>query len=641
MIEQVHSHRRFLICIVLALATFAVYLPVRNHEFVGYDDDVYVTENPNILSGLSWQSVKWAFTTAHGTNWHPLTSLSHQLDCQLFGLNSRAHHLVNVLFHVANTLLLFIVLSRMTKGFWQSVFVAGLFALHPLHVESVAWVAERKDMLSTMFWLLTMLAYAKYAERPSTGRYIVALVLFVLGLLSKPMLVTLPLVLLLLDYWPLNRFQNSKFSILTSIIEKVPFFALSAISSVITFLVQQKGGAMTLIPLKERVTNAICSYLAYLGKMFWPVNLAVLYPHPAGFLPVSRAVIYGIILILITALVVYYGRRYKYLVTGWLWYLGTLVPVIGIVQVGAQAMADRYTYVPLTGIFIIIAFGAADLLKNIRFKRFILTAFAVPVLFGCVLITSAQLKHWKNSYLLFEHALKVMERGRNALNSYTDIPNSPQIHNNFANALRQKGRADEAIEHYKIALELDRSFSIARRNLGLTLAEKGRYDEAIKQFSIYYGTDVNITGMREEFGSILARQGKVEDAVGQYQKALAEKPDSVSVLSHLGYTLAQSGKPGEAVEYYSMALRIDPNDIMTHGRLALALSSLGRIDEAIEHCRIVLKSLPNDAEMHNNLGILLQTKGDFKQAAECYRKALQINPDFTEAQKRLDSIAGK
>lgn len=643
MIRQIHNHLFGFLAICLAIVSFVVYLPVASHEFVNFDDNVYVTENPNVLSGLSWQSVKWAFTAVHATYWQPMTWLSYMLDCTLFGSNSGPHHLVNVGFHIINTVLLFFFLSRTTKGLWQSAFVAALFALHPLHVESVAWTAERRDVLSTMFWLLTMLTYARYARRPSAGRYLVTLVLFILGLLSKPMLVTLPFVLILLDYWPLGRFLNSKFSILISIIEKVPFILLSVIISLITFITSRKVGALIdiyTIPLKSRVVNAVCSYLAYIGKMFWPSRLAILYPHPAGFLPAAVIVIYAILLILITGLVIYYGRRCKYLIMGWLWYLGTLVPVIGIVQVGVQGMADRYTYVPLTGIFIIIAFGAADLLKNVPFKRIVLTASAATCLFGCTLVTSAQLKYWKNSFVLFEHALDVMEGGHNTPGNYADVPGSPQIHNNFANELRRMGRTDEAIEHYKFALELDPDFSMARRNLALALAEKGRYDEAVEQLKIYYGSDVNTGQIREELGTILAKQGKAEDAVGQFQKALAEQQDSVKVLRNLAYALTQSGKTSEAVEYYRKALQLDPNDILTHGRLTLALASLGQIDEAIEHCRIVLKVSPDDAEMQNNLGMLLQKKGDFEQAAECYKKALQIDPNFAQARRNLDSITG-
>jgi tetratricopeptide (TPR) repeat protein len=626
MIERLQNRRGLLICILLAIVTFAVYLPVINYQFVNYDDDVYVVENPHVRSGLSWENIKWGFTAVHNTYWQPLTWFSYMLDCTVFGLNAGASHLINVGFHIANTILLFFVLTRMTKGVWQSAFIAGLFALHPLHVESVAWIAERRDVLSTLFWLLTMLFYVRYTERSSMGRYLVTVVAFTLGLLSKPMLVTLPFVLLLLDYWPLGRFGESRSRFLRLFLEKVPFIILSSFASIVTFSTSQEVGAVVLIPLKERIVNAICSYLIYIEKMFWPVNLAVFYPHPAGYLPDSRAVIPAIAIILITVFVIYYGRRYKYLWMGWLWYLGTLVPVIGIVQVSSQAMADRYTYVSFMGLFIIISFGVADLLRNFSYKKFIFTAAGLVLLVGCVLVTSAQLKYWKNSYVLFERALQVVENSYGAGNhekggvtrylseSLINVPNSPIIYNNFGNALWQMGRLDEAIKYYRFALELDPGFSISRYNLEQSLADKGQYEEAIKQYKTYLGSDVNAD-------------------------VLGDKPNAVAELSNLGYALAQSGKVDEAVKYYRLALELDSNDILTHGRYALALSSLGRIDEAIEQCRIVLKAMPNDAEMHNNLGILLGAKGDLEQAAECYRRALQINPNFQTARDNLDALA--
>jgi hypothetical protein len=356
-----------LLCAVLALAAIIVYWPAGKYDFINLDDYAYVAENQNIQSGLSWQSIRWAFTTGYVSNWHPLTWLSLMLDCQLFGVRSGPMHVVNVLFHIANTILLFVVMARMTKAVWQSVFIAGLFALHPLYVESVAWITERKDVLSTLFWLLTMLAYVRYVERPSAGRYIAVLILFASGLLAKPMLVTLPFVLLLLDYWPLGRFSSPGFSVKTALLEKVPPLILSIISSVVTFIAQQHGGAVIAsnrLPFDERVLNAVVSYLDYLGKMFWPAGLAVFYPYSAKAISVFSVVMSGAVLILITIFCIYHARRYKYILVGWLWYLGTLVPVIGIVQVGAQAMADRYTYVPLIGIFIIIAFGGAELFRK-------------------------------------------------------------------------------------------------------------------------------------------------------------------------------------------------------------------------------------------------------------------------------------
>jgi tetratricopeptide (TPR) repeat protein len=655
------KYRIPLLCFLLGAVTFAVYLPVRNHEFVLYDDDNYVINNPSVKSGLSWQNVKWAFTTGRASNWHPLTWLSLMLDVTIFGVKSGPLHLVNVLFHVANTILLFLILSRMTKMFWPGAFVAALFALHPLHVESVAWVAERKDVLSTLFWLLTTLAYTCYCQRPSAARYITALVFFALGLMTKPMLVTLPFTLILLDYWPLNRL-NSQFKILNSFTEKLPFFILTVISSIITFLAQRKGGALAVIPFKERIANAVCSYLAYIGKMFWPTRLAVLYPHPANFLPVSMAVITLIILIIMTVFFIRLGRRYKYLVVGWFWYIGTLVPVIGIVQAGSQAMADRYTYIPLIGLFIIIAFAAADVVKKISSAKYIISVLAIVILLACTLATSAQLKYWKNSSSLFEHTLAVTKNNPNILNNYGNVlssrgrhaeavnrfsealkflPDAPDIHNNLGKALLGLGRTDDAIEQYKIALKLDPRYNLAHCNLGIAYAAKGDYDKAIEEYKIYLGANANVGELHENLANMLAGQGKVDDALSQFQLALAAKPDSAEVLSNLGFAFAQKGDPNQAIDYYNKALQLDTNNIITHGRLALALAAVGKLDESIVQCRVVLAADPNDAEMQTNLGLLFQAKGLLDQAVESYKKALQIDPNSQKARNQLNLLTQK
>jgi tetratricopeptide (TPR) repeat protein len=663
--ERLYNHRRLLICILLAAVTFAVYLPVRNYSFLFYDDNVYVTDNAQVKLGLSWQGIKWAFTTGYGSNWHPLTWMSLMLDCELFraaslpgGVKSGPMHIVNVLFHIANSILLFVVLARMTKGVWQSAFIAGLFALHPLHVESVAWVAERKDVLSTLFWLLTMLAYTRYVERPSAGKYIVVLVLFAMGLLAKPMLVTLPFALLLLDYWPLGRFAAPKFSIIKALLEKVPLIVLAAASSVITFVVQRAGGSMLsiyAIHLSERISNAIVSYVSYISKMFWPVGLAILYPHPANRIPVAKALICAAILILITIICLYYARRRKYLLVGWLWYLGTLVPVIGIVQVGSQGMADRYTYIPLIGLFLIIAFAGAELLKKISMGTVAAGVIAGVILSACGITAAAQVRHWKDSLALFEHALDVTENNYLVENNYANVlsnlgrneealthlvealrflPDSPEMHNNYGNILKKTGKFDQAIEQYKIALKLNPDFSLARYQLGVALAAKGDYEGAIKQYRLYAGTDVDLADISQGPATELAKQGKVNDAANQFHIV---KPDSTEVRSNFGYALAQSGKPKEAIEYYDKVLANDPNNVITHGRLALALAAIGSIDEAIEHCRIVIAARPDDAEMQNNLGIMLQKQDKIDEAIECYKKALQIDPKFQNARENLDS----
>ena len=648
------KYRVPLLCVLLGAVTFVVYLPVCNHEFVRYDDDLYVTENPHVTSGLSWLNVKWAFTTGYASNWHPLTWLSLMLDCTVFGVKSGPLHLVNLAFHITNTLLLLMLLNRLTKRLWPSLWIAALFALHPLHVESVAWVAERKDVLSTLFWLLTMMAYTRYAKHPSLGRYSLTFILFILGLLSKPMLVTLPFVLLLLDYWPLNRIQPSKASqsgIQNLILEKLPFLILAVISCLITYSVQQKGGAMAVIPFPERIANAVVSYLAYIGKMFVPVRLAVLYPYPLGSLPIVKVVVSAMILILVTMIIVYYGRCYKYLIFGWLWYLGTLVPVIGIVQVGVQAMADRYTYIPLIGLFIILAFAVVDLLDSVPFKRPIVCTFAALCLLACALITTKQLTFWNNNTSLFEHTLAVTENNVPILNNYANIlnklgrhaeaakyfleslrlrPHSIEIRNNFGNTLKSMGKLNEAVEQYQIVLKDKPDYAITHYNLGIALDMEGKYDEAIEQFRRYLGPDAD-----------LPRSGVTAETTERFKKLLASKTDTIEVLSLLGQAFAQKKEPDLAVRYYQQALMLDPGNIVTHGRLALALAALGKIDEAIEHCRIVLTALPNDAEMYNNLGILLRTQGEFNAAIEAFQKSLQIDPNFHPALDNLNALNQK
>lgn len=675
--EQLYNQRHFLICILLATITFAVYLPVRNYEFLHYDDNGYVTENAEVKQGLNWQGIKWAFTTGCASNWHPLTWLSLMLDCELFraaslpeGVKPGPMHIVNVLFHVVNTILLFLVMARMTKGVWQSAFIAGLFALHPLHVESVAWIAERKDVLSTLFWLLTMLAYTRYVERPSAGRYIVTLVLFAMGLLAKPMLVTLPFVLLLLDYWPLQQIREQRVvedgrqraSLKWLIIEKIPLIVLSIASSVITFIVQRQGGAVIeskQLLFNDRIINAIVSYVSYIGKMLWPARLAVFYPYQVNRTPAGEAVICAAILILITIAVVRFGRRRKYMLVGWLWYLGTLVPVIGIVQVGAQAMADRYTYIPLIGIFVIIAFSAAELLPKASSRKIILGVLAGVCLAACAVVTSHQLKYWKDSLSLFEHALDVTEGNYVMHNNYANAlnqlgrrneaaahlvealrlaPNSIEILYNYGNILREMGKTDQAIEQFKIAIKLKPDDKLSYYGLGLALAAKGDYEGAIQQYRIYAGTAVDLADIHQGLAAELIKEGKVDDAVNQFQQAMIAKPDSTEVLSNFGYALAQSGKPKEAIEYYDKVLAKDPNNVITHGRLALALASVGRIDEAVEHCRIVLAARPDDFEMHANLGMLLQNQGKLDEAVESYKKALQIDPNFQKARENLNAL---
>ena len=515
-----------LISLFLIIVTLAAYWEVKNHEFINFDDGVYINENFHVKSGLTIKGVVWAFTTTHASNWHPLTWLSHMLDCQLYGLNPGHHHLTNLLLHIANTLMLFLLLKKMTRTLWESSFVAAMFALHPLHVESVAWVAERKDVLSTFFWILTIWVYVYYAKRPNLNRYLLVILSFTLGLMSKPMLVTLPFVLLLLDYWPLCRMQlgqsdcDSKSQITQSmnagknqshvlrlVLEKVPLFALTAASSFLTFFAQHQGGAvrsLELFPIETRAANALVSYTNYIGKMIFPYRLALFYPYPQ-VLPIWQVMGAGLFLVCISILVIHSAKKHPYLLVGWLWYLGTLVPVIGLVQVGSQAMADRYTYIPLIGLFIMMARGIPNILAGWCYRRTILAISSAILFSSFIIITRGQVQHWSNSITLFEHTLHVTANNymahnqlglalscqgklQEALNIFSIAqqlkPNHPDAYNNLGVVLVQQGKIQEAIEHYSKAVRIKPNFSVAHFSLGLTYLLIGDSSSALEEYKI-------------------------------------------------------------------------------------------------------------------------------------------------------------
>jgi Tfp pilus assembly protein PilF len=499
----------------LVLATAAAYQPVCNNGFVNYDDDKYVIHNANIKNGLTLQSLYWAFTNQEASNWHPLTWISHILDYQFFQMNPLGHHLTNVLLHIINTLLLFYILQKTTGALWPSAFTACLFAVHPLHVESVAWIAERKDVLSTLFGLLTIVAYIGYVKRPSITRYVLTTVLFASGLMAKPMLVTLPFVLLLLDYWPLKRPINSKLSTLNMFLEKVPLFILAAISSVITYTVQKSSGAVTgtnILPLSARISNAMVSYISYIGKMIYPSGLAVLYPYPQESLPIWKVIAAAVLLVTITSGITLGAHRQRYLLTGWLWYLGTLVPVIGIVQVGYQTMADRYTYLPSVGIFIIVAWSAAELLGKKRTGRIVLAISSALILAALVICTRMQIGYWRDSVTLFEHAIDVTK-------------NNYRIHHALGLELILRGKVDEGISHYRRALEI--------------MPENAEVHHIL--------------------ANALRRKGNINDAIEEYRLAVKYKSDNADALNDMGYTLLSQGNFDEAKAQFSEAIKIDPN----------------------------------------------------------------------------------
>jgi Tfp pilus assembly protein PilF len=541
--------REWLIYLGLFLTTTAVFWPVTRCEFVNFDDSQYVTENPHIKQGLTLAGVGWAFSSTVEGNWHPVTCLSHMLDCQLFGLNARAHHLVNLLFHVANTLLLFHVLRRMTHELWPSAAVAALFALHPLHVESVAWVSERKDVLSTFFGLLTIAAYVRYAQEDRAKRkvqkYLLVVFCFVLGLMSKPMLVTWPFVLLLLDYWPLQRFtiHSSRITIRRLVWEKLPLFALTIAVSVATFLFQGLANAVmpeTKFTISERIGNALVSYVRYLGKMIWPEHLAVFYPLPHPAWPVWQVIGSVALLTLITLAAVWQAQRRPFLIVGWLWFMGTLVPVIGLVQVGIQAMADRYSYIPFIGLFVMAVWGVKDFAGGGRQARLGLGVAATAALAACITVSRPQLRYWRNSEALWRHAADVTTD-----NHLTNI--------RLSYILLDEGKIEEAMAHF------NREFRV-RPNFG-----DGHYQLAVA----------------------LARQGRIRESIAQYREALRFQPDLPDALNNLAWLLATSRDAGnrdgaEAVRLAEHACELTHyQETVLVGTLAAAYAEVGRFDDAI------------------------------------------------------------
>lgn len=574
---------KIFICLILLISIIAVYWNVQNHKFIiAYDDYQYVTKNVHVQKGLSPESISWAFTTTDAGFWHPLTWLSLMLDYQLYGLNAGGYHWTNLLLHIISTLLLFSVLYRMTGSIWRSGFVAALFALHPLHVESVALVAQRKDVLSTVFWMLTMYAYVSYVDRPGVWRYLVIFIAFILGLMAKPMLVTLPFVLVLLDYWPLNRFRfelknnetdlrrkiafiavRPRNTISLLILEKIPFITLTIIISAITFFTEQKFSAIVSLKklsLYARIENALVSYVEYISKMIFPVNLAVFYPHPIA-LPLWQVSLCLLLLICISVIVLYYIKKYPYLIVGWFWYLGTLVPVIGLIQVGSHAMADRYTYIPLIGLFIIVAWGFADLAKKWRYGRSLFSSSAILILILMMILTWGQLRYWKNGLTLFNHAIEVTEDNYFA-------------YNNLATIFMEKGDYRQAYQYASKAIQIHPQLAAGHFNMG----------------------------------HILARLGDTEKAIYHLQEALKLQPDSLDAMKKLGDVFIQHGFIEAAISQYTKVLNITPNDPDIHNNLGVALAMRGRYGAALVHFRRALDLKPDYIDAKKNMELLLRKK---------------------------------
>jgi tetratricopeptide (TPR) repeat protein len=616
------------ICIALAGISWTVFGQMLRYDFINYDDNLYVYENPNVVSGLTRPAILWAFTHAHAGTWHPLTSLSHMLDCQMYGLNAGGHHFTNVLLHTLAVVLLFLFLQQVTAAPWRSAFVAAVFAVHPLRVESVAWIAERKDVLSGVFFMLTLLAYARYVSgERSSLRYLLVAFLLALGLMAKPMLVTLPLVLLLLDYWPLRRFgsdslqtganfaRRSTFSRLVA--EKIPLFLLSFLSSLLTWWTQQAFMRSTkAIPLVLRVENAIVSYVRYLRQLLWPADLAPFYPYPKATLSLLLVIAAALLLVAISAVVLCYGRKRPYLITGWGWYLIMLLPVIGLVQVGEQALADRYTYLSQIGIVLAITWTAGDVTAGIRQLQRFLAFTAVAVTVTLAWCASHQTRYWRNSESLWVQTLAVTE-------------NNDLAHNNLGSVWSRSGRVDDAILEYQAALKITPESPLSRNNLGSAFLKQGKVAEAIQEFRRVLSRDPqSVTGHFNLAGALL-KSGRTTEAVAEYEKALAIQPDFAQGHLALGHALMRAGRLADAIAQFKIAVQLQPGYTLARNSLATAFAAKQQWGEAIRCWRETLEIDPNNVAAQSGLAWTLATAPDpmLRNGAD----ALAISRHLTQA----------
>jgi tetratricopeptide (TPR) repeat protein len=714
------------ICLSLTVLTVIAFHQVSRCSFINFDDPLYVTENIHIQNGITAKAVLWAFTTDRAAYWHPLTWLSHMLDVQLFGLEPRWHHLTNLLFHIANTLLLFYVFNRMTKAPWKSAFVAALFAVHPLHVESVAWVAERKDVLSTFFWLLAMIAYVRYVEssqklsgfrlnpafcwtaamtasshQPPPGwggkgriaDYLAVVIFFALSLMAKPMPVTLPFVLLLMDFWPLkrlepgsprevgaevkkpvsgNKIKRKSFvkhsaqgrvreeeplnrecrhaSVYSLLKEKIPLFGLAALSCIAIFITQMKGGAVASLEAISpgvRVANACVSYVIYIEKFLWPANLAVLYPYPK-FLPPREVA--GAIFFLgaVTLTVILTAKKFPWLAVGWLWYAGTLVPVIGIVQAGSQAMADRFTYMPLVGLFIMAAWGIPELLKRLPRRREILFIASALVLSSLLIVTWIQVGYWRNNVLLYDHTLKVTtgnsfiycNRGvayyvlgnyKQAIEDYNRaIETNPELavaYNDRGAAYDKLGDRVQAVSDFDRAIEIRPEYPDAYNGRGVVYSALGRNEEAISDFDKAIEINQEYAEAYNNRGIVHAAMSNPDKAISDYDIAIGINPGNAEVYYNRGIAYGKRGNHSLAIEDFDRAIEINPAHTEAHFNRCVAQDKLGNHSQAIEDCGRAVEIDPAHAEAYFNRGVAYGELGNYKQAILDFDRVIGLNPE--------------
>jgi len=616
------------ICLLLLAATLAVYSQVGHYDFVNYDDPQYVGSNIHVRAGLTGGGLLWALTSFDSANWFPLTWLSHMPDSQFFGMDGGWHHLTNVWLHALNALLLFAVLKRMTGARWPSALVAFLFALHPLHVESVAWVAERKDVLSAFFWFLTLWCYARYVERPGVGRYLAVALAFGLGLMAKPMIVTLPFVLLLLDVWPLRRAVRRSL-----LLEKLPLVAMAAGASVVTFLAQRSVGAVATLagtPLPLRLANAVVSYVVYIRDMIWPADLAVLYPLPQT-LPVFEVAAAGLALAGISFVVARQFRARPYIAVGWCWYLGTLVPVIGLVQVGSQSRADRYTYVPLIGLWIMLAWGLADLAARWPRARKAVIAAAVVACSACAVVTWFQIQYWADTETLVRHALQVTN-------------GNFILRHNLADYYLQQNRTEEARRLEAEALAINPDYLEARLDLALALSLLGRPADAEMEYRRaleLHPDGKQMAVAHSGLGAVLAAQHRTMEALPELQLAVQLRPDSAEQHYNLATALAELGRNQESAGEFAAAVRLEPGDAEAHRRLATVLTAQGKRNEAADEFAAAVQLEPTDAATQYSLATALARAGRLDEAILHFSEAVRLKPDFEAARRDLEIAEGQ
>jgi protein O-mannosyl-transferase len=636
----IQKNKFFIVCFLLGVLTMALYWPIRSHGFTSFDDGLYVTDCPKVQMGLSWDGICWAFQSFDAVNWHPLTFIVHMIDCDLYGLSPAGHHLTSILFHCANVLLVFLLLRHLTGKFWASAMVSALFAWHPLHVESVVWIAELKDVLSTFFWLLTMLAYVQYVEKPGWISYLSALIFFALGVMSKPMVVTLPCALLLLDYWPLQRFsqkkdqkfefQFAKFptaGLSRILLEKVPFFVLSIVGCILTVLAQNRAIApLEIFPFEPRLINSVISYARYVGSTLWPSDLSLLYPYHVfpGFITcIAIGFVVGMTLFSIWQI---YNK--PYFTVGWFWFLGTLVPAIGIVQVGSQSMADRYMYIPSIGLFMLIVFAFCDLEKKWHWARTFLSCVGVLALAACFIVTKHQIKYWENDESLFRHALQV------------DSKNNTLAYLCLGNCLRDENKNLEALEVYKSGLRQNAEWPYLEYQIGILLLDQGEGGKGMDMLKSAFKKQRATERLGLKFIDSLTKGEDDVETIKLLQSAQANQTNS-TIFFDLGTLYFQRSKFSQASDAYSEALKLNPTFPEAHGNAGIASMRQGKIQEGIYHFAMAADMNPSNAVFHSNLGMALMKHGAPLEAERQFRICCQLNPanlayaeQFQKAQAR-------